>query len=67
MVENYELVDVVTRRNVNILCVQETKWVGQNAEAENNGFKLWYSGLVENKNGVDIMIDKSLNNIVVDI
>ena len=26
-----ELVDVMTRRNVSILCVHETKWVGEKA------------------------------------
>jgi hypothetical protein len=38
-----ELVDTV-RRRVNILCVQKTEWMGQKAkEAENMGFKLWYT------------------------
>ena len=27
-----ELVDVIVRRNVSILCVQETKWVGEKLE-----------------------------------
>ena len=36
-----ELVDTTTRRHVNILCVQETKWKGQKAkEVDNTGFKL---------------------------
>jgi hypothetical protein len=34
---------------------------------ENTGFKLWYSGTVANKNGVGILIDKTLKNGVVDI
>ena len=35
-----ELVDTVTRRRVNILCVQETKWKGQKAkEVDNTGFQ----------------------------
>jgi hypothetical protein len=30
---------------VDILCVQETKWMGQKAkEVEDTGFKLWYTG-----------------------
>lgn len=47
-----ELVDAASRRRVNILCVQETKWKGQKEEVENTGFKLWYSGTVAYKNGV---------------
>jgi exonuclease III len=53
---------------VNILCVQETKWKGQKAkEVEDTGFKLWYTVTTANKNGVDIMLDKSLKDGVVDI
>ena len=63
-----ELADTAIRRCVNILCVQETKWKGQKAkEVENTGFKLWYTGTVANKNGVGILIDKSLKNGVVDV
>jgi exonuclease III len=51
---------------VNILCVQETKWTGQKAkEVENTGFKLWYTGKERSRNGVDILIDKSLKNKIV--
>jgi exonuclease III len=53
---------------VNILCVQETKWKGQKVkEVKNTGFKLWYTGTTANKNGVDIVLDKSLKDGVVDI
>ena len=63
-----ELVDTATRRRVNILCVQETKWKGQKAkEVDNTGFKLWYTGTVANRNGVGILIDKSLKNDVVGV
>ena len=31
-----ELVDTTTRRRVNILCVQETKWKGQKAKEVDN-------------------------------
>ena len=63
-----ELVDSVIRRCVNILCVQETKWKGQKAkEVEDTGFKLWYTGTTANRNGVGVLIDKSLNDDVVDV
>jgi exonuclease III len=61
-----ELVDTAIRRRVNILCVQETKWTGQKAkDVENSGFKLWYTGKERSRNGVGILIDKSLKNEVV--
>ena len=63
-----ELVDTATRRRVNILCVQETKWKGQKAkEVDNTGFKLWYTGTVVNRNEVGVLIDKSLKNSVVGV
>ena len=63
-----ELVDTATRRRVNILCVQETKWKGQKAnEVDNTCFKVWYTGTVTNRNGVGVLIDKSLKNSVVGV
>jgi exonuclease III len=51
---------------VNILCVEEIKWTDQKAkEVENTGFKLWYTGKERSRNGVGILIDKSLKNEVV--
>jgi exonuclease III len=56
------------RRRVNILCVQEMKWKGQKTkEVEDTGFKLWYTDTMTNKNGVGIVLDKSLKDGVVDI
>jgi exonuclease III len=55
-------------RRVNILCVQETKWKGQKAkEVKDTAFKLWYTGNTSTKNGIDIVLDKSLKDGVVDI
>jgi exonuclease III len=34
---------------------------------EDTGFKLWYTGTTTNKNGVGIVLDKSLKDEVVDI
>ena len=63
-----ELVDTAVRRRVNILCVQETKWKGQKAkDVDNTGFKLGYTGTTLNKNGVRVLIDKSLKDGVVEV
>jgi exonuclease III len=56
------------RRCANILCVQETKWNEQKAkEVEDTGFKLWYTENMSTKNGVCIVLDKSLKDGVIDI
>jgi exonuclease III len=63
-----EVVDSMIRWRVNILCVQEMKWKGQKAkEVEDTAFKLWYTGNTSTKNGVCIVLDKSLKDVVIDI
>ena len=63
-----ELVDTANKRRVNILCIQETKWKSQKAkEVDNTCFKLWYTRTVANRNGVGVLIDKSLKNGVVGV
>ena len=34
---------------------------------DNTGFKLWYTGTTSNKNGVEVLIDKSLKDGVVEV
>ena len=34
---------------------------------DNTGFKLWYTGTTSNKNGVGVLIDKSLKDGVVEV
>jgi exonuclease III len=63
-----EVVDTMIRRRVNILCIQEMKWKGQKAkEVEDTGFKLWYATNTSTKNGVGIVLNRSLKDGVVDI
>jgi exonuclease III len=53
---------------VNIICIQEMKWKGQKAkEVKDIRFKLWYTGNTSTKNGIGIVLDKSLKDGVVDI
>ncbi|KAG2662651.1 hypothetical protein PVAP13_1KG548350 [Panicum virgatum] len=53
-----ELVDAAIRRRVNILCVKEV---------DDTGFKLWYTGATSGRNGVGILIDRSLKDGVVEV
>ena len=63
-----EIVDTMIRRKISVICLQETKWVGEKArEIENSGFKLWYTGKEKHKNGVGIIVDKDLKDSVVDV
>ena len=66
--KSMEVVEVMVRRRISIMCLQETKWVGLKAnDLENSGFKLWYSGINRTRNGVGIIVDKTLTQDVVDV
>ena len=47
-----ELADMMERRNVDILCLQETKWKGSKARNIGGGYKIFYNGADERKNGI---------------
>lgn len=40
-----ELLEMMQRRKVDILCVQETRWKGSKARSLGEGFKLFYHGV----------------------
>ena len=50
-----ELADLMERRKVDILCVQETRWKGSKARYIGAGCKLYYHG-VNGKSGVGIIL-----------
>ena len=55
-----ELVDMMKRRNVNILCLQETKWKRSKARNIGDGYKLFYSGAGGRRNKVRIVVREKL-------
>ncbi|KAL5157576.1 Craniofacial development protein 2 [Glycine soja] len=66
--KSMEIVDVMVRRKINFMCLQETKWTGEKAkELDNSGFKMWYTGKIRSRNGVGIIVDKEWKKDVVDV
>ncbi|KAK3553084.1 hypothetical protein QTP86_031352, partial [Hemibagrus guttatus] len=51
-----ELADMMERRKVDILCVQETRWKGSKAGSIGAGFKLFYYGVDSKRNGVGVVL-----------
>ena len=43
---------------MDILCVQETRWKGEKARYIGGGYKMWYCGSENKKNGVGIILKK---------
>ncbi|XP_019246491.1 PREDICTED: craniofacial development protein 2-like [Nicotiana attenuata] len=64
--KSIELGRILQRRRINIACVQETRWKGTKA-CDINGYKLWYSGDAGGKNGVGILVDRDLRELVVEV
>ena len=62
-----ELADIMQRRKVDVLCVQETRWKGNKARDIGNGCKLYYYGEDERRNGVGIILRKDLTNSVLEV
>ena len=47
----WEVICVMMDRKINILCLQETKWVGEK-DKYIDGYKFWYTDKVSRRNGV---------------
>ncbi|KAK3551164.1 hypothetical protein QTP70_013896, partial [Hemibagrus guttatus] len=50
-----ELADMMERRKLDILCVQETRWKGSKTHSIGAGFKLFYYGVDSKRNGVGVV------------
>ncbi|KAK3543979.1 hypothetical protein QTP70_032740, partial [Hemibagrus guttatus] len=60
-----ELADMMERRKVDILCVQETRWKGSKARSIGAGFKLFYYGVDSKRNGVGVVLkEEFVRNIL---
>ncbi|XP_066990470.1 craniofacial development protein 2-like [Macrobrachium rosenbergii] len=63
-----EVADVMERRKIDILCVQETRWKGNKAREIGSGFKMLYSGTDERgRCGVKVVLSKKMKENVVDV
>ena len=62
-----ELADMMERRNVDILCLQETKWKGSKARNIRGGYKIFYKGADKIKNGIGIVLREELAESVPEV
>ncbi|KAK3522612.1 hypothetical protein QTP86_027198 [Hemibagrus guttatus] len=62
-----ELADVMERRKVDILCVQETRWKGSKARSIGAEFKLFYYGLDRKRNGVGVVLKEEFVRNVLEV
>ena len=62
-----EVADLMERRGVNILCVQETRWKEERPRCIGGGYKMWCCGSGNKKNGVEIILKKEHVDRVVEL
>ncbi|XP_026410489.1 craniofacial development protein 2-like [Papaver somniferum] len=63
-----ELTEVARKRQVDILCVQETRWKGAKVrEVEGTSSRLFFPGLTNENNGVCILINRKLTDHVIEV
>ena len=62
-----ELVDLMKRRKISILCLQETRWKGAKAREMRREYKLYYNGSDGCRNGVGIMLEPELKERVIEV
>ncbi|XP_070056616.1 uncharacterized protein [Nicotiana tomentosiformis] len=55
---------ILLKRKVSIAYFQETRWASKPRDAD--GYKLWYSGVLKDKNVVGILVDRELRESVVE-
>ncbi|MCJ8732963.1 hypothetical protein PDJAM_G00217540 [Pangasius djambal] len=62
-----ELADMMERRKVDIMCVQETRWKGSKARSIGAGFKLFYYGVDSKRNGVGVVLKEEFGRNVLEV
>ncbi|KAK3506372.1 hypothetical protein QTP70_004111 [Hemibagrus guttatus] len=62
-----ELADMMERRKVDILCVQETRWKGSKARGIGAGFKQFYYGVDSKRNGVGVVLKEEFVRNVLEV
>ncbi|KAI5093802.1 hypothetical protein C0J45_15526 [Silurus meridionalis] len=62
-----EIAEMMERRKVDMLCVQETKWKGSKSRNIGGGFKLFYHGVDGKRNGVEGILKEEYSKSVVEV
>ena len=60
-----EVVEMMKRRKMEVLCVQETKWKGDRARQMAEGYKMLHAGGDGRSNGVGIIVNVEISKEVV--
>ena len=62
-----ELADTMTRRKIDIACIQVTMWKGAKARGIGEGYKMFYHGYNTKKNGVAIVVGEKWRDNILEV
>ncbi|KAI5609961.1 hypothetical protein C0J50_5633 [Silurus asotus] len=62
-----QVTDMMERRKVDMLCVQETTWKGSKARNIRGWFKLFFHGVDGKRNGVGVILKEEYSMSVVEV
>ena len=62
-----EVAEMLKRRQVEIACVQETKWKGNKPRVIGEGYKLYNSGASKTRNGVGITLHSEWEDKILEV
>ncbi|ROL41851.1 hypothetical protein DPX16_9442 [Anabarilius grahami] len=62
-----ELDEMMERRKVDILCVQETKWKESKSRSIGGGFKLFFHGADGKRNGIGVILKEEYVKSVLEV
>ncbi|XP_063697808.1 craniofacial development protein 2-like [Culicoides brevitarsis] len=62
-----ELANLMQRRRIDIMGLQETKWKGQKSKSLPHGFKLLYNGSNNKRNGVAIIVSSFMATKIINV
>ena len=57
----------MARRNIDIACIQETRWKGAKAREIGEGYNMFYHGYNTKKNGVAIVVGEKWRDNILEI
>ena len=62
-----DIANIMHRRKIMIVCVQETKWKYSKAKEIGEGSKLYYHGICRARNGIGIILRKEWQDKILEI
>ena len=62
-----EVANMLKRRRVSIACVQETKWKCSSAKEIGEGYKMYYFGTSNNRNGVAVILEREWHDKILKV